>query len=213
MTSRQLSITKQPPAKAGGFELRTGSPDTRRLNDASYGDSILNSSFGLGSKWCSRYCLIISSVICPTVAQKYPRAQKCRPQYLFFRCGNSSNSRLAVLPLIRLIISLGAIVGGALTKICTWSLLTTPLTIVSQTFHKLDEPLLELVQQHPLPKFYSGILSPKQNDTQFEKPYDCHTCSPWHTSKRVILSAEANRLEAGGFNLVMENKGHHRANC
>jgi hypothetical protein len=27
--------TKQPPAKAGGFGLRTGSPDTRRLNDAS----------------------------------------------------------------------------------------------------------------------------------------------------------------------------------
>ena len=42
--------TKQPPAKAGGFELRTGSPDTRRLNDAFYGGSILNSSFGLGSK-------------------------------------------------------------------------------------------------------------------------------------------------------------------
>ena len=29
------SPTKQPPAKAGGFELRTESPDTRRLNDAS----------------------------------------------------------------------------------------------------------------------------------------------------------------------------------
>ncbi len=27
--------TKQPPAKAGGFGLRTESPDTRRLNDAS----------------------------------------------------------------------------------------------------------------------------------------------------------------------------------
>lgn len=30
-----LLSTKQPPAEAGGFELRTGSPDTRRLNDAS----------------------------------------------------------------------------------------------------------------------------------------------------------------------------------
>jgi hypothetical protein len=30
----------------------------------------------------------------------------------------------------------------------------------------------------PLSKSYSGISSPKQNDTQFEKPYDCHTCSP-----------------------------------
>jgi hypothetical protein len=30
-----LGLTKQPPAKAGGFVLRTESPDTRRLNDAS----------------------------------------------------------------------------------------------------------------------------------------------------------------------------------
>lgn len=28
-------LTKQPPAKAGGFEIRTESPDTHRLNDAS----------------------------------------------------------------------------------------------------------------------------------------------------------------------------------
>jgi hypothetical protein len=27
--------TKQPPTEAGGFELQTGSLDTRRLNDAS----------------------------------------------------------------------------------------------------------------------------------------------------------------------------------
>lgn len=33
---RWISETsKQPPTKAGGFELWTGSPDTRRLNDAS----------------------------------------------------------------------------------------------------------------------------------------------------------------------------------
>ena len=46
----KMRITKQPPAKAGGFELRTKSPDTRRLNDASYSGSILKSSFGFGSK-------------------------------------------------------------------------------------------------------------------------------------------------------------------
>jgi MerR family copper efflux transcriptional regulator len=28
-------LTKQPPTKVGGFVLRTESPDTRRLNDAS----------------------------------------------------------------------------------------------------------------------------------------------------------------------------------
>lgn len=32
---KDKGATKQPPAKAGGFELRTESPDTRRLNDAS----------------------------------------------------------------------------------------------------------------------------------------------------------------------------------
>lgn len=32
--------------------------------------SILKLSLELSSKWCSKYCLIISSVICPTMAQK-----------------------------------------------------------------------------------------------------------------------------------------------
>jgi hypothetical protein len=74
--------------------------------------------------------------ICPTVAQKYPLAQKCLPQYLFFRCENSSNSLLAALPLIRRMISLGAISGGALTSMCTWSALTTPRTIrISNASH------------------------------------------------------------------------------
>ena len=34
---------------------------------------------------------------------------------------------------------------------------------VSRTSHTPDEPLLELVQQHPLSKPCSGILSPKQS--------------------------------------------------
>jgi len=45
-----INSTKQPPAEAGGFGLRTGSPDTRRLNDASFCGSVLKSSFGFGSK-------------------------------------------------------------------------------------------------------------------------------------------------------------------
>ena len=43
-------FTKQPPAKAGGFVLRTESPDTRRLNDASHSGSSLKSSSDFGSK-------------------------------------------------------------------------------------------------------------------------------------------------------------------
>ena len=42
--------SEQPPAKAGGFVLRTESPETRRLNDASYSPSIWKSSLGRGSK-------------------------------------------------------------------------------------------------------------------------------------------------------------------
>jgi len=32
-----------------------------------------------------------------------------------------------------------------------------------------------------------------------------------HTSKRVILPAKANRLEAGGFNLIMDNKKRQKS--
>jgi hypothetical protein len=39
--------TKQPPAKAGGFELRTESPDTRRLNDARCADFMIISPLPL----------------------------------------------------------------------------------------------------------------------------------------------------------------------
>jgi len=49
-SNSQYECTKQPPAEAGGFELRTGSPDTRRLNDASEHYSIRKSSFASGSK-------------------------------------------------------------------------------------------------------------------------------------------------------------------
>mgnify|MGYP006940458369 CR=1 FL=1 len=43
---------------------------------------------------------------------------------------------LDVRPLIRLMISLGARVGGQLVRMCTWSLLTTPFTIrISNASH------------------------------------------------------------------------------
>ena len=64
-------------------------------------------------------------------------------------------------------------------KIC-WRLLPSAARSlsVSRTSHTPDELLLELVQQYPLSKPCSGILSPKQSGTQFEKPYGCQTCSP-----------------------------------
>lgn len=52
----------------------------------------------------------------------------------------------------------------------------------------------------------SDTSSPIQSDTQSEIPYDFRICSPFHTSSSPIFLAEADRLEAGGFNLVIEIK-------
>jgi len=60
--------------------------------------------------------LVISSVTSPDVTQKYPLAQKCCPQYLFFNSENISNNFLELRPLILLMISLGARFGGADTN-------------------------------------------------------------------------------------------------
>jgi hypothetical protein len=64
---------------------------------------------------------------------------------------------LDVRPLIRRIISLGAIVGGAETKIWTWSLLTTPLI----------KKVREHAEQHLPSTLCSDTLPPKQNDIRY----------------------------------------------
>ena len=64
-----------------------------------------------------RRAKIPSSVLGKTAPRGACPPQKCRPQYRFFNIGNSSNSLAALRPLSRRMISLGAIVGGALTRI------------------------------------------------------------------------------------------------
>ena len=64
------------------------------------------------------------------MAQKNPRAQNFYSQFIFFKCGNSSNHRRSVLPFIRSMILLGVIVDGALTKIFTRFLITIPFIIL-----------------------------------------------------------------------------------
>ena len=63
------------------------------------------------------------------------------------------NSRLDGLPLMRLMISLGAMFGGALTKICTWSLLTAPfydpdLKRCTYLPYQFSYPFRHLQRQH-----------------------------------------------------------------
>ncbi len=65
------------------------------------------------------YFLIVSSSTAPTVAQKYPRAHRCCPQYRFRNSPNSSCSRRDDLPFTYCTSFDGASCGGADTKTCT----------------------------------------------------------------------------------------------
>ena len=86
-----------------------------------------------GFRWCSRYSCTISSVTFPVDQPPYPIAQKCRPQYLFFKPGNSCWRIREVRPFIRFTKSLIDNFGGY--SICTWiwSLLTTPFRICTSS--------------------------------------------------------------------------------
>lgn len=111
--------------------IRTESLDKRRLNDASW-------RLHLELVVRPRLEVVLEVLLdhlfrhlpYRLVAQKYTRAQTCLPQNRLRMCANSSSSLLAPRPLISLMISLGAISGGALTSMWTWSALTTPRTIL-----------------------------------------------------------------------------------
>jgi hypothetical protein len=64
-----------------------------------------------------------------------------------------------------------------------------------------------LLAQQPLPSALCiGTLLPTQSGTQSEIPCDFRICNPLQSSSTFIFYAEADRLEAGGFNLVMDIK-------
>ena len=69
------------------------------------------------------------------------------------------------------------------------------------TYHLLA-PVLPLL----LSELCIDISSPTRSSTQSEIPYGFHICSPSRASSLFIFLAEADRLEASGFNLLMENK-------
>jgi hypothetical protein len=54
------------------------------------GAVILNPWSSSSHFWLSMYALIVASSTAPTVAQKYPRAHMCWPQYRFRSSGNSA---------------------------------------------------------------------------------------------------------------------------
>src|SRR5215208_1447985 len=87
----------------------------------------------LGSRWCSKYSCTISSVILPVLQAPYPIAQKCLPQYRLFNSGYSCWSKREVRPLNRFTKSLIDFDGGYSMCTCPWSLLSTPLSILTSS--------------------------------------------------------------------------------
>ncbi len=82
------------------------------------------------------YALIICSSTAPTVAQKYPHAHKCWPQYLLRNSGNSSWSFRDDRPLMYCTSFAGARCGGADSSIWMWSGDTAPPMITtSRAWH------------------------------------------------------------------------------
>ena len=78
-------------------------------------------------------CQVTYFFICsssrPTVLTQYPFAQKCRPQYRFFRSKCRSNTFIALFPFRNPITSATEYFGGNDITKCTWSGWTFPASI------------------------------------------------------------------------------------
>jgi hypothetical protein len=83
---------------------------------------------------CQRTYLRIFSSSRPTVLTQYPFAQKCRPQYLFFRSRYVSKSLIALFPFRKPTASDIEYLGGTDKTRWIWSNWTLPSTI-SILFH------------------------------------------------------------------------------
>lgn len=79
--------------------------------------------------WFSIYLRIVCSSTAPTVAQKYPRAHRCCPQYHFRSSGNSSCSLCDDRPLMYCTNFAGDSCGGADSRMWMWSGDTARCTI------------------------------------------------------------------------------------
>jgi hypothetical protein len=77
--------------------------------------------------------VFLNHFICDVACTPYPIAQKCRPQYLLESSGYSSCNLRDVRPFKRFTMSLMFSDGLYSMWICTWSLLTTPLSILTSS--------------------------------------------------------------------------------
>ena len=102
-------------------------------------------------------------------AQKYPLAQKCRPQYRLRKCGYSSNSLLDVRPLIRLMISLGAMymieqgpfIGFVQIIVYTGAIMILFLFVLMLVGRDSSDSLVETLRGQRWAALLAGIASSK----------------------------------------------------
>src|SRR6185437_2108772 len=77
------------------------------------------------------YALIVASSTAATVAQKYPRAHMCCPQYRFLSSGNSACRWRLDRPFTYCTSFEGDKIGGADNNRCMWSGETAPRTMTT----------------------------------------------------------------------------------
>ena len=110
-------------------KIKQPSAGSRGIQRLSIGNRL--SSMICSPSCSSMYSLTISSVIVPELTARYPRAQKCRPQNLLRRCGNSWNKTRELIPFNHCMIRLTSWLGRYERNTWTWSLATLPEMISS----------------------------------------------------------------------------------
>src|ERR1700685_1178436 len=85
--------------------------------------------------------LIVASSTAPTVAQKYPRAHMCCPQYRFRSSGNSACRFRLDRPLMYCASFAGDSTGGADDNRCMWSGDTAPRMITTPRLADLADQI------------------------------------------------------------------------
>src|SRR5512136_966242 len=99
---------------------------------------------------CHRTYLRICDSSSPTVLTQYPFAQKGRPQYRRFSSRCRSNTLIALLPLMKPILSAIEYFGGTLSTRWIWSFCTLPARI-STYFHSHSCRMISLMDRPTSP--------------------------------------------------------------
>jgi photosystem II stability/assembly factor-like uncharacterized protein len=112
---------------ANWIALDQGMPAVTPVHDIDFHQATRKLAAGTHGR--SMYAITVFSSTAPTVAQKYPRAHRCCPQYRLRRCWKSRCNIRDDRPFRNCTSFAGANWGGATTNMWTWSGDTAPRTM------------------------------------------------------------------------------------